>query len=134
MTDAPTPRDDDNELTYYEAHARVVAFHEFMKSQGHMATRWNNAIDAYLSALTAAGYVVEQDWRDIATAPMDGTEVLVRAAMPDRLQWADPDKQLRPVVRVAAWHPDAGWCVDELREAILWRPLPAAPTTKEDAP
>jgi Lar family restriction alleviation protein len=67
------------------------------------------------------------DWMPIETAPRDGTEVLVYAAMPDHLQWADPDKQLRQIVRVTAWHPDAGWCVDELREASHWRPLPEGP-------
>lgn len=67
------------------------------------------------------------DWQPIETAPRDGTEVLVYATMPDHLQWADPDKQLRPVTRVTAWHPDAGWCVDELREASHWRPLPKGP-------
>jgi hypothetical protein len=77
-----------------------------------------------LMALEAAGYVVEQGWQPIETAPRDGTEVLVYATMPDYLQWADPEKQLRAVTRVTAWHPDGGWCVDELREALHWRPLP----------
>lgn len=75
-----------------------------------------------LSAISAWNRRAD-DWQPIETAPRDGTEVLVYATLPDHLQWADPDKQLRPVVRVTAWHPDAGWCVDELREATHWCPL-----------
>lgn len=84
-------------------------------------------VEAAVTAAISAWNRRADDWQPIETAPRDGTEVLVYATMPDHLQWADPDKQLRPVTRVTAWHPDAGWCVDELREASHWRPLPKGP-------
>lgn len=61
-------------------------------------------------------------WRPIETAPRDGTVVIVHAAERDGL----PAFQT-----VCAWHPDAGWCVCELREVTHWQPLPAPPATAE---
>lgn len=58
------------------------------------------------------------EWRQIETAPLDGSTVLVFAAGRHGL----PAFQT-----TAAYHPDAGWCVDELREATHWMPLPDAP-------
>lgn len=52
----------------------------------------------------------------IETAPTDGTTVLV---------WADPLEGLDGFFTLAAYHPDAGWCVDELREAVWWWPIRA---------
>lgn len=50
-------------------------------------------------------------WKSMESAPTDGREVWVMAA---------PYQDLPGFVVRAAYHPDAGWCVDELREAILW--------------
>lgn len=57
--------------------------------------------------------VVTRPWQPISTAPTDGTlvEVLAPAA-----------HGLTEIVSDAAYHPDAGWCVDELREVTHWRP------------
>ena len=38
---------------------------------------------AALSALADSGWVVEQDWKDIATAPKDGTPIML-GALPER--------------------------------------------------
>ena len=54
-------------------------------------------------------------WQPIATAPADGTFVFVYAAARDGLP---------AFVTWASYHPDAGWCVDELREVTHWRPFP----------
>jgi hypothetical protein len=57
-------------------------------------------------------------WRPIAEAPMDGSAVLI---------WASPRDGLDGFQVVARYHEDVGWCVDELREATHFRPLPAPP-------
>ena len=59
-------------------------------------------------------------WQPIETAPKDGTEVLV---------YAPPYAGLGDIICRAAWHDDAGWCVDELREVTHWQPLPDAPVS-----
>jgi hypothetical protein len=63
------------------------------------------------------------DWQPIETAPQDGTEVLV---------YASPYEDLRGFCCVAKWHPDAGWCVCELRMATHWMPLPPAPAQETE--
>ena len=57
-------------------------------------------------------------WRDIATAPTDGTFVWV---------WAAPYDTLPGFIEYTSYHKDAGWCVDELREVTLWRPAQERP-------
>ncbi len=54
------------------------------------------------------------EWQPIATAPTDGTPVKVYAAAYEDL----PGFQT-----VAAYHPDGGWCVCELRTVTHWQPL-----------
>lgn len=56
-------------------------------------------------------------WRPIENAPRN-FPVLVYAAAAHGL----PAFQC-----VAQWHPDGGWCVDELREATHWTLLPEPP-------
>jgi hypothetical protein len=58
------------------------------------------------------------EWQPIETAPMDGRTVLV---------WASPYDDLPGFQTTARYHPDAGWCVDELRKATHWMPLPEPP-------
>lgn len=53
------------------------------------------------------------EWRPIETAPTDGTIVRVLTNSVQGL----PAFECR-----AAYHSDAGWCVDELRQATHWRP------------
>lgn len=57
-------------------------------------------------------------WNPIETAPTDGTEVWVYVA---------PRDGLKGFQCVCAYHPDAGWCADELREVTHWMPLPEPP-------
>ena len=66
------------------------------------------AIAAYEAAL----------WQPIETAPRDGTLVIVRTNFVEGLP---------AFTTCCAYHPDAGWCVDELREPTHWRPLPQPP-------
>ena len=66
-------------------------------------------------------YVKVDQWQPIETAPTDGTAVLTYA----------PGKYgLIPLFSVARYHPDAGWCVDELRDVTHWMPLPDPPEVK----
>lgn len=61
------------------------------------------------------------EWQPIETAP-EGNQwrwVIVYAA---------PAHGLPGFVCPAQWHPDAGYCVDELRETTHWMPLPPPPT------
>jgi len=51
------------------------------------------------------------DWMDIETAPKDGTEIAV---------YCPSAHGLPEMVSLCAWHKDAGFCVDELREPTLW--------------
>jgi len=84
---------------------------EYMRDSGYGQTA-----DAILSALTAAGLVVEQGWQPIATAPRDGTRVLVcehDAPLGDvSVDWLDKDGK---------------W----LGSPTHWRPLPAPPAAQE---
>ena len=56
----------------------------------------------------------EREWQPIETAPRDGTNVWVYAAPFQDL----PGFQCR-----YGYHPEGGWCVDELREVTHWQPL-----------
>lgn len=60
----------------------------------------------------------DSDWRPIETAPKDGTLFLT---------WAPPVQGLPAMFSLCAWHPDAGFCIDELREPMYWWPLPDPP-------
>lgn len=59
------------------------------------------------------------EWQPIATAPTDGTRVLL---------YVPPYFTLPSFQCVGQYHPNAGWCVDELRDASYWMPLPDPPT------
>ena len=59
-----------------------------------------------------------QGWRDIATAPRDGREIVAYS------QDVSGTAGLNPFVSLCAWHPDAGFCTCELREVTHWMPLP----------
>ena len=62
-------------------------------------------------------FVVE--WKPIETAPKDGTVVWVDvAARSEGVQ-----EELPAFQTCCAYHPDAGWCADELREVTHWMPL-----------
>lgn len=65
-------------------------------------------------ALEAALAVIEAEaWQPIETAPKDK---LVRVFAPG------VDYDLPDVISLCRWHPDAGFCVDDIRDPTLWRP------------
>lgn len=53
-------------------------------------------------------------WQPIDTAPRDGTLLWVYVA---------PYSGLPGFQTTCAYHPDAGFCADELREVTHWKPL-----------
>lgn len=57
-------------------------------------------------------------WQPIETAPKDGTLFLA---------WAPSLHGLPAMYSLCAWHPDGGFCIDELREVTKWQPLPDPP-------
>jgi hypothetical protein len=54
----------------------------------------------------------EEDWQSMDSAPTDGTIVEI---------YVEGYETLLPFVILAHYDPYAGWCVDELRQAIAWR-------------
>ena len=62
-----------------------------------------------------------EEWKDIKTAPRDGTPVWVYVAA-----YLD----LPAFQCVCAYHKDAGWCADELREATHWVALREPPVVE----
>ena len=54
-------------------------------------------------------------WLPMDAAPKDGKEIIV---------YCPPAHGLNHMASVCAYHEDAGFCVDELREPTLWIPLP----------
>lgn len=52
------------------------------------------------------------EWLPIKQAPTDGTEVEVKT---------DEREGLSSIICRCAYHPDAGWCVDELRSVTHFR-------------
>lgn len=75
---------------------------------------------AYEEALDLAVYLRrsmddQSGWMPIETAPRDGNEIIV---------YCPPAHGLPHMASVCAYHEDAGFCVDELREPSLWIPLP----------
>ncbi len=55
------------------------------------------------------------DWTHIDEAPRDGRLIEV---------WAPRKNGLPGFISDCAWHPDAGFCVDELRKPVAWRAKP----------
>ena len=69
-------------------------------------------------------------WQPIETAPKDGSEVLVYAALNPPEKWSEQVRDLPPYIGRGAYHEDAGWCVCTMREALYWMPLPTPEATK----
>ncbi len=69
-----------------------------------------------------AAIAASLEWQHIDSAPKDRW-IFVYAA---------PYFELEGFVCVCHWHPDAGFCVDELREAVAWMPItyPAPPPVR----
>lgn len=98
--------------------------------------------DAILSALTAAGYTVEQGWQPIATAPRDSGSVLLSGRWNER---ASPHCRGKRYVTVGSWSTlradgtgktwfyETSFLGPMSLEAVdfdHWRPLPAPPAEK----
>jgi len=68
-----------------------------------------------------AEIAASQKWRHISTAPKDAW-IFVYAA-PYTGGGDDPEMWLPGFVSLCHWHPDGGFCVDELRQPIAWQPI-----------
>jgi len=72
------------------------------------------AIIAALRLAAASASGGGDGWRPIETAPTDGTPVWTYTA----------EREGLPAFQsTCAYHPDAGWCTDELRYVTHWRPM-----------
>lgn len=86
----------------------------------------NKMLDQYLRVMEIGIAAYEAAlWRPIEEAPTDGTWVILQT---------NSVQDLPAFTTCAYYDPDAGWCVDELREAIAFRPLPAPPQDPETKP
>ncbi len=115
-----------------EAVARAICADEGLNPDNIMqaAEVWADFINAARAAIAAldayrAANRPADAWQPIETAPTDGSLFLV---------WAPPffdagwdDGGLPAMFSLCAWHPDAGFCIDELRAPTHWTPLPAPP-------
>ena len=81
-------------------------------------------MDAMRAALLAADAAA---WEPMETAPTDGSTVIVYAPSPDPEKWHETVCGLPAIICTAAYHEDAGYCVDDIREPTHWRPLPTPP-------
>lgn len=71
-----------------------------------------------------AGWWTDLAWQDMDSAPTDGTEFLAYSVE------QNADNPLPPFISICSWHPDAGFCTDEIREPIKWHPMINDPFTK----
>ena len=85
---------------------------------------WRKGAEADLAALSAAGWVVEQGWQPIETAPRDGTWIWC---------WHEEKRWKRVGMRCKAsgprwYYSGTGFNAEYADDAPThWRPLPAAP-------
>ena len=79
---------------------------------------------AALSVLADSGWVVEQGWKPIETAPEDGTFLVLLES---------EDKTMGSRVALARWHPKIkfinGHFYFDMAEPTHWRPLPTKDTS-----
>jgi hypothetical protein len=75
------------------------------------------AKDSALESKTEECAELRKDaWQPIDSAPKDGSEIIV---------YAPSVHGLPSMVSKCAWHPDAGFCIDELRQPEYWIGFPA---------
>lgn len=86
------------------------------------AADYIDALEADMCAAALRAPVEPVGWRDIESAPKDRWIIV----------YAAPAHGLPGFVTPCLWHPDGGFCVDELRNATLWQDLPAAPPTPQE--
>lgn len=70
-----------------------------------------NAAAEVIKHLAAQGFHLLSWNHDMSQAPRDGTLILA---------YAPAAHGLDEIVRVCGWHPDAGFCICELREVTAW--------------
>ncbi|NPD67259.1 hypothetical protein HN018_06690 [Lichenicola cladoniae] len=106
---------------FHETYERVAPAFDYASSNANVIT-WAEVPDWAKNLMTAvfhemaAAYPATPpapDWLDLRDAPADGTVVEVLA--PGR-------EGLSTIICDCAYHPDAGWCVDQVREVMAWRP------------
>ena len=89
--------------------------------------RRDNAAD-HMRIMRAALLAADREaWEPMETAPTDGSTVIVYAPPPDPEKWHETVCGLPAIICTAAYHEDAGYCVDDIREPTHWRPLPTPP-------
>ena len=119
MTQAKSPPPDAL-LPDWDAKAREIANDVHGRSYGWLVTN----IATALRTAHAAG-LSERDagWQPIESAPRDG-----------RVIWyyAPAREGLRAMQGLVAWHPDAGFCVDEIRVVTHWQSKDRAPPATKD--
>ena len=76
------------------------------------------AVATRTKTLKDADAKLRDAWFPIAPAPTDGTRVRIYAPA-----YRDPENILPELICEAQYHPDGGWCVDELRFVTHWQPL-----------
>lgn len=67
-------------------------------------------------------------WLPIALAPQGPLDKF--GFGPHILLYAPGRDGLPPIILVGAFHPDAGFCIDEIRDPTHWMLLPAPPKRK----
>ena len=81
---------------------------------------------AIATALRTAGFVIEQDWQPIETAPTDGTAVLCWPFNYSSLF----EGKAEPEIVIGFFSEDDWWCestVAKTFDPTHWRPLPTPP-------
>lgn len=89
---------------------------EIDEAIGWVENEYGFVADVLKKARAALAALQTPMWNPINTAPTDGTLVWVYTAAFDGL----PTFQ-----GPCSYHPDAGWCTDELRHVTHWIPLSA---------
>jgi len=138
------PMSDERELVAKELHAMWKLGHDNQVMSGgyRLAADWGSCVprsfyaaaDRILSALTSPR---GSEWRDIATAPRDGTRVLVASGPRVREAWWRTPWNGAPMSSCYWSHGDDLVLLDDSvhrRGATHWMPLPAQPTTQEEPP
>lgn len=90
------------------------AWTTFKENDPEVAMVYETQAGCYLSALTAAGYAVEQGWQPIETAPKDRSWIMTYQPGHGRVR----------AINIDYWaEEDGGWN----GKPTHWRPLPAPP-------
>lgn len=95
---------------------RLKQFAKHAEGSGTIGTMSRYDMSEFAKALAEAlgpddGPTLES--QPIDTAPKDGTFILV---------YVDAKEGLPPFLAIVNYHPDAGWCCDEVRDATRWYP------------